>query len=372
MTVRKSIAFAVCKSSTLCYTEYVPSAIPVGVNFFADSAAFPYDIFLQHNFLKAGDAYGLISLLYHFTYVCYNKGGKMKFRIRYGLQAVFRRIHINRQYKDRLFRMVFRRKRELLDLYNAVNGTEYTNVDDLTVITIDDVIYLGMKNDIAFLFGCDMNLYEHQSSWNPNMPLRGLLYFADMLRGYIEKNGLDIYSSGKIKLPVPRYIIFYNGTREAPDKSEMRLSDSFMEYAGEAALECRAVLLNINKGHNKKIMDKCKRLSDYAYFIQAVRDFAVKEQSLEKAVSLAVEECIEKDILADILRKNRAEVMNVVLTSYNVKQHNQTLKREGREEGIRAMVEVCRELDIPDAIIKEKLKEKFNLNDMDADRMLDN
>ena len=123
-------------------------------------------------------------------------------------------------------------------------------------------------------------------------------------------------------------------------------------------------------------MDKCKRLSDYAYFIQAVRDYAVKEQSLEKAVSLAVEECIEKDILADILRKNRAEVMNVVLTSYNVKQHNQTLKREGREEGreegIRAMVEVCRELDIPDAIIKEKLKEKFNLNDMDADRMLDN
>lgn len=123
-------------------------------------------------------------------------------------------------------------------------------------------------------------------------------------------------------------------------------------------------------------MDKCKRLSDYAYFIQAVRDYAVKEQSLEKAVSLAVEECIEKDILADILRKNRAEVMNVVLTSYNVKQHNQTLKREGREEGreegIRAMVEVCRELDIPDAIIKEKLKEKCNLNDMDADRMLDN
>lgn len=113
-------------------------------------------------------------------------------------------------------------------------------------------------------------------------------------------------------------------------------------------------------------------VSDYAYFIQAVRDYAVKEQSLEKAVSLAVEECIEKDILADILRKNRAEVMNVVLTSYNVKQHNQTLKREGREEGIRAMVEVCRELDIPDAIIKEKLKEKFNLNDMDADRMLDN
>ncbi|MFQ7551033.1 MAG: hypothetical protein ACLRMZ_12855 [Blautia marasmi] len=118
-------------------------------------------------------------------------------------------------------------------------------------------------------------------------------------------------------------------------------------------------------------MDKCKRLSDYAYFIQAVRDYAVKEPSLEKAVSLAVEECIEKDILADILRKNRAEVMNVVLTSYNVKQHNQTLKREGEKKDTGNGGGLQR-TGYPRCHYQRKLKEKFNLNDMDADRMLDN
>lgn len=245
-----------------------------------------------------------------------------------------RRIYINGKYKDRLFCMAFHDKRELLILYNAINGTNYTNPDDLIITTIGDVIYLGMKNDVSFLIGSDMNLYEHQSTWNPNMPLRGLMYFADLIRGYIEQHELDIYSSGRIMIPTPKYYVLYNGTKEEPDKSELVLSDSFLGGNEEPPfLECRAVVLNINKGHNKELMAKSKRLSDYAYFVQAVRDNLDRGMPFEQAVDSAVDECIRKDILGDILRKHRGEVKDVLLTTYNRKLHNRTLRREGREEG---------------------------------------
>lgn len=177
----------------------------------------------------------------------------MKLKLVRGIQTAFRRIHVYRQYKDRLFRIVFHDREELLSLYHAVNGTEYTDASKLIIKTLNDVVYLGMKNDVAFLIACDLNLYEHQSTWNPNMPLRGLLYFADMLRGYIEKQELDIYSSTRISLPVPRYIIFYNGTKTVPDK--------------------------LNKGF-----------------------------PLERAVDQAVQHCIDQDILSDILSQNRADM----------------------------------------------------------------
>lgn len=69
---------------------------------------------------------------------------------------------VNRQYKDRLFRMVFSRKEDLLSLYNAINGTSYSNPDDLEVATLENALYLSMKNDLAFLLDVVLNLYEHQ------------------------------------------------------------------------------------------------------------------------------------------------------------------------------------------------------------------
>lgn len=254
-----------------------------------------------------------------------------------------RYYRVNRKYKDMLFRYIFQDKKDLLDLYNAINGTDYTNPDDLFITTLKDVIYLGFKNDVSFLVGCHLNLYEHQSTWNPNMPLRGFFYFADVIRGYIEEKELDIYSSRLVTIPMPQYIVFYNGTKDQPDKQVLRLSDAYEqveeihrspgEASREPALECTAVVLNINYGHNKALMQKCRRLADYAYFVQVVRWRLEEGYSLGESVDLAVNECIEKDILADILRQHRAEVMNLILTVYNEKQHNKTLREEGRTEG---------------------------------------
>lgn len=259
---------------------------------------------------------------------------------------LWRRIryyHINRKYKDMLFRYIFQDKVDLLDLYNAINGTDYSNPDDLVITTLKDVIYLGFKNDVSFLLSYHLNLYEHQSTWNPNMPLRGFFYFADVIRGYIEERDLDIYSSRQIPLPMPQYIVFFNGTENQPDRQVLRMSDAYehgeekqsFRKGGdwEPALECTAVVLNINYGHNKALMQKCRRLADYAHFVQIVRGYLTSGHSLEEAVNLAVDECIEKDILSDILRQHRAEVINLILTVYNEKQHNRTLREEGRVEG---------------------------------------
>ena len=125
---------------------------------------------------------------------------------------------VNRQYKDRLFRMVFSKKEDLLSLYNAINRTEYTNPDDLEVTTLENALYLSMKNDLGFLVSVVLNLYEHQSTLNPNMPTRALLYFARMYEDYITKHNINIYSSAPKKLPFPQHIVFYNGTKDEPDR----------------------------------------------------------------------------------------------------------------------------------------------------------
>ena len=133
----------------------------------------------------------------------------------------------NREHKDTLFRKIFgaeEHKPYLLSLYNAINHSEYTNVEDLQLITLEDVLFVSMKNDVAFLFDCEMHLYEHQSTLNLNMPLRGFMYMAKLWQNWIKKNNKNIYKKKLVKLPTPQYAVFYNGSEDAEDLSELHLS----------------------------------------------------------------------------------------------------------------------------------------------------
>lgn len=246
-------------------------------------------------------------------------------------------VYVNRQYKDRLFKLIFRKKEDLLQLYNAINNTEYDNPEDIEVNTLEDVVYMGMKNDVSFLLTEILNLYEHQSTFSPNLPLRGMLYFARLYQKIVS-NHKDIYSSKVIELPYPQFVVFYNGTKEEPERQVLKLSDAFPKGCKKenAALECQAVVLNINLGYNSSIMKKCKKLEEYAKFVAMVREYLEKYE-IKDAADKAIDECIRQGILEEILRNHREEVRSMILTEYDeqahIKNEREIALEEGRIEG---------------------------------------
>ena len=275
--------------------------------------------------------------------------------------AFLRKIKVNRKHKDRLFRHLFIDKKDQLDLYNSLTDKNYTNIDELTIITLKDAIFMKMKNDISFIINSELNLYEHQSSVNPNMPVRGLIYFAELYKGYIEQNNLLIYNERLVKLPFPRYVVFYNGTEDEPEEQELRLSDSFVQVpegeaqrtdiveaeANKPSVEVTVQLLNINYGCNQELLEKCQKLMEYSRFIALVRvksDMLTEEYKKEmksvnkkeifaEAVALAIDEAIRDNVLKDILSKNMAEVTDMLLTEFDEKAYIEGVKKQSYEEG---------------------------------------
>ena len=237
-----------------------------------------------------------------------------------------------RNYRDTLFRMLYRDKKRLLSLFNAVNGTHYDNPDDLTITTLEGVLYLGMKNDVSCIIDMMMQLYEHQSTVNPNMPLRNLFYVSDLLQKYIYEEGLDIYSRKQIKIPTPKFVVFYNGDEEQPERKEIRLSKAFSANTGETNMELVVLQININKGQNEELKAACKTLQEYAEFTERAREHR-KEMELEDAIRTTIDECIRDGILKDFLLKNKAEVYHMCLYEFDVELHERVLREEEREEG---------------------------------------
>ena len=241
----------------------------------------------------------------------------------------------NRQYKDTVFRMLFSEKENLLSLYNAVTGKAYQNADDLKIVTLENAIYMGMKNDLAFMLETNIYLYEHQSTLNPNIPLRDLIYIGIEYQQYVDDKSL--YSSRLQKIPAPKFMVFYNGTDAVDDRVELRLSNAYEHLAGEPDLELKALMLNVNEGHNKELMEQCQTLKEYAIYVARVRKYT-SEMNLNDAVARAIDECIKEGILVEFLRKNRSEVKMVSILEYDKEWEEKKLRKAeyeaGRSEGI--------------------------------------
>lgn len=215
-------------------------------------------------------------------------------------------------YKDRVFRRLFREKGRLLELYNALNDTAYVDEEELTVNTLENVIYMKMKNDISLIIGCDMCLYEHQSSFCPNMPLRGFLYFADLYKKYL--GDTELSANRRIMIPVPRYIVFYNGSERREEEFVQYLSESFLDEGG--CIEVTVKTINVNYGHNRDLLEKSPTLNGYAQFVAKIRK-NLERMSLPQAVDDAVTECIKQNILTDFLTEQRNEVVAMSIYEYN-------------------------------------------------------
>lgn len=246
------------------------------------------------------------------------------------------KLKANVKYKDTLFKKLFGQNKEnALSLYNAINGTNYTMEDDFEYTMLEDVVYMKSKDDVSFLVGTSLNLYEHQSKYNPNMPLRGLLYFADLYRKMI-RGSEKIYSSSILKIPNPRFIVFYNGdiSKMKSDVEKLKLSDAFFEKNDTGEFEWTATMININLGNSSELLQKCHVLEHYSIFIQRVKEYTNSMKDVDKAISKAVDECIEEGVLKDILETQKKEGFDLVLTEFDEEKYEAMIREEGREEGL--------------------------------------
>ena len=245
---------------------------------------------------------------------------------------------INRENKDRLFKFIFgnEKNREwTLSLYNAVNGSSYTDPEEIEFTTIDDVLYMGMKNDISFLITDILNIYEHQVTFNPNMPMRCLIYLGMIFSKYTENNKhrINLYSTTLQKFPLPKLVCFYNGLTEMEDQVVLRLTDAFDTTMGDSDVEVKVTMININYGRNTKLLNSCQVLQEYSWFIERIRINQAETGELEKAVELAISQMSDKALIKPFILANRAEVKRMCITEYDEAQTMAMFKEEGRAEG---------------------------------------
>ncbi len=236
-----------------------------------------------------------------------------------------------RNYKDTVFRMLFNSKKELLTLYNALNNTDYTKEEELEIVTLENAIYMTFKNDVSCMLDMNIQLFEQQASINPNTPLRFLMYITRQLEKIIVK--MNLYGSKLIKLPNPRFFVFYNGKDEQPEVEKLCLSSSYEHKTDEINLELKVLQLNINSGYNEEVKRKCPTLFQYMQYVDKVREYS-KDYSLEEAVPLAVDYCIKHNILKDFLLANKAEVISMSIFEFDEELYKKSIREEGYEEGI--------------------------------------
>ena len=284
-----------------------------------------------------------------------------------------------RTYRDAVFRLLFNDKKSLLELYNALTDRSYTNPDDLIITTLNENIYISMNNDVSFIIGSELVLTEQQSSVCPNMALRFLLYIADLYRAMVDMKRL--YSSTMQQVPMPRFIVFYNGaksrkdTRWNHDEIEMKLSDCFLGAGEDISdenepehfpnLELKVRVLNINQGYNAKLLEKCKVLDEYSRFVDIVEKYVESETDIDKAVRKAVNYCIDNRVLVEFLKKNRDRVISMLISNYTSYDYEMDWQEEisqlkeqvaERDEQIAEAKEQVAERDRQIEELKEQLK----------------
>ena len=263
-----------------------------------------------------------------------NKRRRTKTKLQQGVEKSPRRT-----YKDELFRMIFGRENERsarwrLDLYNALSGKHHTNPADLKITTLENAIYIEMKNDVSFLVDSQMTLIEHQASYNPNMPLRGLMYFAKLYQLYVSNKDEDIYGKSLIKIPAPKYVVFYNGDKQLEETSYLKLSDAFTNFEEQGQFEWTATVKNINADYNLSLQNNCKSLNDYVKYVGRIKINLKNNIPTNEAIEEALDWAIKENLLEGFFKEQRAEVLAVSITEFDKELYDRCRRREGYNEGL--------------------------------------
>ena len=241
---------------------------------------------------------------------------------------------INRKYKDSVFRMIFSEKDKLIELYNAIFDTNYTEDDRVDITTIEDVIFKTMKNDISFVMdGKFVLLIEHQSSINNNMCLRDLLYADELIRRMIDPK--DLYKEAPVKIPNPKFIVLYNGERYMPSFDEKKLSDNFLNEEPEYSLQLKLDVYNINIDTGSKLLEKSPTLRQYSMFVERVREYSKNKETLtERDMVEIMESCIKDGILPEFLSKYGREAVGMMFKELTQEEAREMSRQDGYDLGI--------------------------------------
>ncbi len=242
------------------------------------------------------------------------------------------------KFRDRLFIAIFgkdteRSKRWRLDLYNVLNGTNYTDPDALKLNTIENVIFVTMYNDVSFLIDSQMTLYEQQSRPNQNMPLRGLFYFSQLYQKYLTQEDMDLQRPSIVKIPNPRFVVFYNGQPERSERYKLRLSDAFELEDKSGDFEWTAEVININPNKNESLVKSCKPMYDYVRLVGRISANKKAGMKIEQAVNEAVDWAIAENFLEGFVREQKEEIIGMYLTEYNEERAIRNWRQDGIIEG---------------------------------------
>jgi hypothetical protein len=254
----------------------------------------------------------------------------------------------NRKYKDSVFSLLFSDPDLLRELYGAIEDVKLPPDIPITINTLEGVLYMTLLNDLSFAIADKLViLIEHQSTINPNMALRLLMYIARVYEKITA--GRVIFGRKRLSIPRPEFIVLYNGTAPYPDEAVLKLSEAFEGAGflglpgGAPQLELVVKVYNINEGHNEGIAGRCRVLKEYRTFIGKAREYGAEgtggkgelsEGEREEAIRDAVRWCIEHDILKEFLRKHGAEVTNMLMTEWKLDEVLAVRERDAREEGL--------------------------------------
>ena len=242
---------------------------------------------------------------------------------------------VKRTYKDSVFVTIFHEKAKLIELYNALFDTNYDESAPIDIVTIKDVLFRTLKNDVAFVLGGRfVVLVEHQSSINENMPLRDLMYISTVLKRMIDTTRL--YREKRLMIPRPSFVVLYNGTKDFPAYRELRLSDSFLgekEKDEEDALQLIVKVYNINTEKNSEILGRCETLRQYSRFVEIMRSYREDSELTNDVIVEVLDQCKKEGILTEFLDKYGTEIVEMLFKELTREEDLEISRLDGYEEG---------------------------------------
>ena len=284
----------------------------------------------------------------------------------------------NREYKSDVISMKLQIPEYALDVYNAMNDSVYTDPDMIQIMRLENGISLSVRNDASFFISNYLNLYEHQSTYSPNAPLRFLIYLTNLLKKTIRKR--DLYGRKRVQIATPHFAVFYNGTEKRPEKEVLKLSDAFINRTDTPEIELTVTVYNINPDNNTQLLEKSEVLRGYMIFVNRVRenlehqkkiaqnapeyDEAAYEEELEVAINEAIDYCVKHHIMEEFFRENRNEVTKSMVLDYTWERREELIRAEEYEDGRREGIQLGEEKAI------QNLMHTMNISDREARKLL--